>query len=144
MNRLSLLNLSVGGLSSINFVKSASVDSTVDSIFTTGNSGNSGSCGVNEGFLKKKPKFLKMLFLMEDFQYCARISFINSCRDRFSNARQDSSGFGTNVGRTNCSAEIFISIQKFRRNMFNLQRLSCCIFRSVSNIAVFVGFRTFA
>jgi hypothetical protein len=35
-------------------VKSASVDAAVDSISTAGNSGNSGSCGVNEGFLKGK------------------------------------------------------------------------------------------
>ncbi len=55
-NRLSLFKVfdDFVGLSSINFVKSASVDAAVDSISTTGNSGNSGSCGVNEGFLKGK------------------------------------------------------------------------------------------
>ncbi len=44
-NRLSLFNVfdDVEGLSSINFVKSASVDAAVDSISTVGNSGNSGS-----------------------------------------------------------------------------------------------------
>ena len=57
-NRLSLLSVfdDVEGLSSINFVKSASVDAAVDSIVTAGNSGNSGSCGVNEGFLKNENK----------------------------------------------------------------------------------------
>jgi hypothetical protein len=52
-NRLSLFSVfvDVDGLSSMSLVKSASVDAAVDSIVTAGISGNSGSCGVNEGFL---------------------------------------------------------------------------------------------
>ena len=103
--RLSLFNVldDVAGLSSINFVKSSSVDAAVDSIVTTGNSGNSGSCGVNEGFLKRRRN---NKYLINHSIYCARISFINSCRDRFSNACHVSNGFGINVGNTKCSARI--------------------------------------
>ena len=52
-NRLSLFSVfvEVEGFSSINLVKSASVEAAFDSISIVGISGNSGSCGVNEGFL---------------------------------------------------------------------------------------------
>ena len=60
-NRLSLfsvlfVDVDVVGLSSISLVKSANVDAAVDSISTGGISGNSGSCGVNEGFLIETKK----------------------------------------------------------------------------------------
>lgn len=72
-NRLSLLRVFDGGngLSSINFVKSSSVDAAVDSISTIGKSGKSGSCGVNEGFLKEENfcffSFGRISFTLHEF-----------------------------------------------------------------------------
>lgn len=67
-NRLSLFSVfvDVDGLSSINLVRSASVEAAVDSISTGGISGNSGSCGVNEGFLieREKNEFIDRFILL--------------------------------------------------------------------------------
>ncbi len=53
-----------------------------------------------------------MLCFYQNCFYFARISFINSCRDRFSNACHVSNGFGINVGNTKCSARIDIHIDR--------------------------------
>jgi hypothetical protein len=118
-NRLSLfiVFVDVDGLSSISFVKSASVDAAVDSISTLGNSGKSGSCGVNDGFLKEN--FSLLPFFRRIFVYFARISFINSCRDRFSNACHVSNFFGINVGNIKCSAKMKVRMKESTRWTYN-------------------------